>query len=68
LKYRHFIGQSEHVFKKVYFLLSRRLENLVLNLAAPPCTIIQSSLRGGKITRPGLFGRRDNKKYLTTLP
>ena len=32
LKYRHFIGQSEHVFKKVYFSLSRRPENLGLKI------------------------------------
>jgi hypothetical protein len=32
LKYRHFIGQSEHVFKKLYFLLSRRPENLGLKI------------------------------------
>jgi hypothetical protein len=31
-KYRQFIGQSEHVFKKVYFSLSHRPENLGLKI------------------------------------
>jgi hypothetical protein len=32
LKYRHFIGQSEHVFKKMYFSLSRRQSRRPENL------------------------------------
>jgi hypothetical protein len=32
LKYRHFIGQSEHVLKKKYFSLSPRQENLGLKI------------------------------------